>query len=48
MKYSIHSHTEFVETDDLKEAEEIAQSMAESFGSSYIIDNTTNKVINEY
>lgn len=46
--YSAHSHTEFFETDDLNEAKDIAMSMAEHFGSSYVIDNITNKVVEEY
>lgn len=48
MSYSVHAHTEYVEVETLKEAEEIAQSMAEVFGSAYIINEDTNEVINEY
>ena len=46
--YSAHSHTEFFETDDLKEAKDIAMSMCEHFGSAYVIDNTNNQVVDEY
>jgi hypothetical protein len=47
-RYSAHSHTEFQETEDLEEAMDIAMSMAEHFGSAYVIDNETNNVIEEY
>lgn len=47
-KYSAHSHTEFVETDDLEEAKNIAMSMSEHFGSSYVIDNETNEIVETY
>lgn len=47
-KYSVHSNTEHYETDDLKDATEVAQSMAEVFGSSYIIENATNKVVDQF
>ena len=47
-KYSVHSNTEFYETDDLEVAEEVAHSMAEAFGSSYIIENATNKVVDQF
>jgi hypothetical protein len=46
--YSAHSDTEFYETDNLKEAIEVAQSMAEHFGSSYIINNQTNEIIERF
>jgi hypothetical protein len=48
MSYSVHSHTEYLVVDTIKEAEEIAQSMAEAFGSAYIINEETNEVIDEY
>lgn len=47
-KYSVHSHTESHETDDLNEAIEIAQSMAEYFGSSYVVENASNQVIDTF
>lgn len=47
-KYSVHSNTENYETDDLKDATEVAHSMAEVFGSSYIIENETNKVVDQF
>lgn len=47
-KYSVHSNTEHYETDDLKDATEVAHSMAETFGSSYIIENSTNKVVDQF
>ena len=48
MLYSAHSHTEYYETDNLKEAQEVAQSMAEHFGSAYVINNETKEIITEY
>lgn len=48
MPYSVHSHTEYIEVETLKEAEEIAQSMAEALGSAYIIDEDTCEIVNEY
>lgn len=47
-RYSAHSHTEFQETDDLEEAKDIAMSMAEHFGSGYVIDNTNNQIVEEF
>lgn len=47
-KYSVHSHTEFVESNDLEEARDIAMSMAQVFGSSYIIDSETDKVLEKF
>ncbi len=47
-RYSAHSNTEFQETDDLNEAIDIAISMAEHFGNGYVIDNQTNKVVEEF
>lgn len=47
-RYSAHSHTEFQETDSLEEAKDIAMSMAEYFGSAYVIDNTNNQIVEEY
>jgi len=46
--YSVHSNTESYETDDLKDATEVAHSMAEAFGGSYIIENATNKVVDQF
>ena len=47
-KYSVHSNTEHYETDDLKDATEVAQSMSEVFGSSYIIENVTSVIIDRF
>jgi hypothetical protein len=47
-RYSAHSHTEFQETDSLDEAKDIAMSMAEHFGSAYVIDNTNNQIVEEF
>jgi hypothetical protein len=47
-KYSVHSNTEHYDTDDLKDATEVAHSMAEIFGSSYIIENETNTVVDRF
>jgi hypothetical protein len=47
-KYSAHSGTEFHETDSLEEAKEVAQSMSEHFGSSYVVDNKTNEILEKY
>lgn len=47
-KYSVHSNTEHYETDDLKDAMEVAQSMSEVFGSSYIIENLTSVIIDRF
>jgi hypothetical protein len=47
-RYSAHSNTEFQECDSLEEAIDIAMSMAVHFGSSYVIDNETNKVVEEF
>lgn len=47
-RYSAHSHSEFYETDSLEEAKDVATSMAEHFGSSYVIDNETNQVVEEF
>jgi hypothetical protein len=46
--FSAHSDTEFYETDVLQEAIEVAQSMAEHFGSSYVINNQTKQIIEKY
>jgi hypothetical protein len=46
--YSAHSNTEFQECDDLEEAIEIAKSMSAHFGNSYVIDNETNQVVEEF
>ena len=46
--YSVHSHTEQFHTDDLEEAITVATSMAEHFGSSYIVENATNNIIDRY
>lgn len=48
MTYSVHSDTEHESFDDLDEARDVAWSMAEEFGSSYIVDNRTNDVIERY
>ena len=47
MSYMVHSHTESVTVETLKEAQEIAQSMAEIFGSSYITDDN-EKVVDTF
>jgi hypothetical protein len=47
-RYSAHSHTEFQESDTLEEAIEIAKSMSAHFGNSYVIDNETNQVVEEF
>lgn len=47
-RYSAHAHTEHEDFDTLDEALSVATSMAEVFGSSYIIDNLTGKVIETY
>jgi hypothetical protein len=47
-RYTVHGNGESVNTDDLTEAYEIAYSMAESFGHSFIFDNLENKKIDEY
>lgn len=47
-RYSAHSHTEHEDFDTMDEALSVATSMAEVFGSSYIIDNITGKVIETY
>jgi hypothetical protein len=46
--YSAHSHTEVFETDSLEEAKDTAMSMAQHFGSAYVVDNTHNQVVEEY
>lgn len=46
--YSAHSDTEFYESDNLKEAIEVAQSMAEQLGSSYVVNNQTNEIIERF
>lgn len=48
MTYSVHSGTEHENFDDLDEARDVAWSMAEEFGSAYIVDNRTNDVIERY
>lgn len=48
LKYSVHSNTEHTQTDDLDEARDICFSMVHHFGSGYIVDNTTGKVIEIY
>lgn len=47
-KYSIHSNTEHAHANDLEEARDICFSMVQHFGSGYIVDNTTDKVIEIY
>lgn len=47
-KYLIQTNVDSAETDDLDEAKDIAISMADHFGSSYIIDTETNQVIEKY
>lgn len=47
-RYSAHSHTEFYEADTLKEAIDVAKSMAQHFGNSYVVDNETNQVVEEF
>jgi len=46
--YSAHSNTEFQECDNLEEAIDIAMSMSAHFGSSYVINNETNEVVEEF
>jgi hypothetical protein len=48
MTYSVHSDTEHEDFEDLDEARDVAYSMAEEFGSAYIVDNRTNDVIEQY
>lgn len=48
MTYSVHSDTEHEDFDDLDEARDVAYSMAMDLGSSYIVDNRTNDVIERY
>jgi hypothetical protein len=47
-RFSAHSHTEFQEADTLEEAIDIAKSMAAHFGNGYVIDNETNKIVEEF
>lgn len=47
-RYSAHAHTEHEEFDTLDEALSVATSMAEVFGTSYIVDNLTGNVIETY
>lgn len=46
--YTVRSHTEHFETDSLKEAYSVAESMMSYFGSATIIDNTTEKILEEW
>jgi hypothetical protein len=48
MTYSVHSDTEHEIFNDLDEARDVAYSMAEEFGSAYIVDERTNRVIEHY
>ena len=48
MTYSVHSDTEHENFDDLDEARDVAFSMAQEFGSAYIVDNRVNQVIETY
>jgi len=48
MTYSVHSDTEHETFNDLDEARDVAYSMAEEFGSAYIVDERTNQVIEHY
>jgi hypothetical protein len=47
-RYSAHAHTEHEDFDTLDEALSVATSMAEVFGTSYIVDNLTGNVIETY
>jgi hypothetical protein len=48
MTYSVHSDTEHESFNNLDEARDVAYSMAEEFGSAYIVDERTNQVIEHY
>jgi hypothetical protein len=48
MRYTVRSHTESFQTDSLDEAHSVMESMASYFGCASIIDNTTNKIIEEW
>ena len=48
MTYSVHSATEHESFNNLDEARDVAYSMAEEFGSAYIVDERTNQVIEHY
>lgn len=48
MSYSVHSGTEHETINDLDEARDVAYSMAEEFGSAYIVDERINQVIENY
>jgi len=48
MTYSVHSDTEHEDFENLDEARDVAYSMAMDLGSSYIVDNRTNSVVEQY